>query len=970
MFISTPRPSACSTAALLCLVFTLVPATAIAGGPKYVAGSSYFNPAVMGQPLRWARGQVNYFVDQGPLNSAVSNRQATAMVDAAAALWSSVPTAAVTLVNKGQLNEDVNGANIAGTNQSITAPADVTPQAANYPVAVIYDADGSVLDTLFGTDFSDPANCQNTSVTVWMDNINPDATIAHGILLLNGRCATNPNLLAMMSYELERAFGRILNLDYAQVNPGSHYDGVSDRTEGWPVMQPLSGVCGAAGGVCIPDPGHLRFDDIAALNRIYPVTSSNLASFPGKVLTAENTISIDGKLTFRAGTGMQGVNVVARPLDPNGNPLYEYTVAFVSGGYFSGNHGNPVSGWTDSKGVPLSQWGSNDPSLQGYFDLRFMPMPPGVTTANYQITFETIDPLYIYDNSVGPYIAGSPLPSGTLSPVPVHDLSSGMSRTLTLNVPDSATGGYEDPISTQASPRMLPPSGLWCGRLSQVGQTDWFIFPVRGKRIFTIVTQSLDESGHPSSFKAMPALGVWDAFQPIDAPPVGAAPGINGDAVGESWLRVTSSGDDIVRLGIADMRGDGRPDYAYNGWVLYADTVEPQRLPAAGGPIVIRGMGFQVSDTVLVGGQPAQVTGISPNQITAIAPPVAVGITGSVDVEVDDLPVFYAAAILSGAISYDSATDDALKLVTAPSNTVPIGVPLPFTVTALGSKLARAGGVTVTFSIGSGNATLSCGKPACTVATAGDGNATINVTAVDSTASVVFARLTNGDSVEAHFSGGTPPVLTALTPTLSLAAGATVSWTTQALVLNNGVPMAGQAVAWQTGSGITSLGNTAAITTSGGIAAETLTVGPLAAGQQSASTACLNGTTQCIKFNVLGARPEYAYLEAVAGTAQTISASGTPGQIILRLRDMNGNPMAAGTVTFHQALYTWAPPCPAHGRCAATQLLTTQTATATSGLDGAVSFAPASMPGTATQLIGLAASGDTSTLTINIEQHP
>jgi len=621
VFISTPRSSVCSAATLLCLLVTLAPSSAVAGGPKYVAGSSYFNPAVMGQPVHWANGQVNYFVDQGPLTSSIDNQQATAMVDAAAALWSSVPTAGVTLVNKGQLNEDVNGANIAGAIQSITAPADVTPQAANYPLGIIYDADGSVLDALFGTGFSDPGNCEDNAVTVWMDNVNPDATIAHGILVLNGRCATNTNLLAMMNYELERAFGRILNLDYAQVNPGSHYDGVNERTDGWPVMDPISGVCGPAGGTCIPDPGRLRFDDIAALNRIYPITSANLAAFPGKLLTAANTISIDGNLTFRVGTGMQGVNVVARPLDANGNPLYQYTVTSVSGAYFSGNHGNPVTGWTSSDGVPLSKWGSNDPAVQGYFDLRFIPLPPGMTTANYQVTFETIDPLYILTNSVGPYVAGSPQPSGTLEPVPVNGLAAGASRTLTVNVADSANGGYHDAISTQAAPRMLAPSGLWCGRLSQVGQTDWFTFPVRGKRVFTIVTQSIDETGNPGAFKAMPALGVWDAFQKIDAPAVGASPGLNGDAAGESWLRVSSSGDDIVRLGIADMRGDGRPDYAYNGWVLYADTVEPQRLSASGGPIVIRGMGFHVSDTVLVGGRPAQVTSISPNQITAIAPP-------------------------------------------------------------------------------------------------------------------------------------------------------------------------------------------------------------------------------------------------------------------------------------------------------------------------------------------------------------
>ena len=41
----------------------------LAGGPKYVAGVSYFNPAVLGQPVHWAGGLVNYYVDQGPLNS-------------------------------------------------------------------------------------------------------------------------------------------------------------------------------------------------------------------------------------------------------------------------------------------------------------------------------------------------------------------------------------------------------------------------------------------------------------------------------------------------------------------------------------------------------------------------------------------------------------------------------------------------------------------------------------------------------------------------------------------------------------------------------------------------------------------------------------------------------------------------------------------------------------------------------------
>jgi hypothetical protein len=273
--------------ALALALLALAPAASLAGGPRYVAGVSFFNPAVLGQPLHWAGGRLDYYVDQGPLNSSVSNQQATAMVDAAAALWSAVPTAGVTLTNKGSLNEDVSGSNIAvNASGQISQPSDVTPAATVYPLGIVYDADGSVIDALYGSTASQPDSCQNNGVFVWMDNLNPDATIAHAILLLNGRCATTSSLLEMMSYELERAFGRVLGLDYSQVNPGALTNGEPGGTLGWPVMQPLSGVCSASGGACIPNPSVLRFDDIAALNRIYPITAANLSGFPGKQLTA------------------------------------------------------------------------------------------------------------------------------------------------------------------------------------------------------------------------------------------------------------------------------------------------------------------------------------------------------------------------------------------------------------------------------------------------------------------------------------------------------------------------------------------------------------------------------------------------------------------------------------------------------------------------------------------------------------
>ncbi len=213
-------------------VWASMTAPAWAGGPRYIAGVSYFDPAVMGEPVHWAGGQVRYYVDRGPLNAAVNHAQATAMVDAAAALWSAVTTAGVLMTDAGTLNEDVSGANAVAGNGTFAAPSDVTPSATGYPLAIVFDADGSVIDGLFGAGASDPTSCQSTGVWTWLDAIEPDATIGHAVILVNGLCATTPALLQMMSFEVERAFGRALGLGYAQVNPDALTDGEAARWDG------------------------------------------------------------------------------------------------------------------------------------------------------------------------------------------------------------------------------------------------------------------------------------------------------------------------------------------------------------------------------------------------------------------------------------------------------------------------------------------------------------------------------------------------------------------------------------------------------------------------------------------------------------------------------------------------------------------------------------------------------------------
>ena len=303
------RFSAFLLGAVLC---ALAPLAARAGGPKYVAGTSYFNSGAAGQPIHWAGGELDYYVDPGPLNAGYGNTDVVSMVDGMAAIWNAVPTAGVTLVDKGPLHEDVSGSNVTvNASGQLTAPADVTPQATGYPVAVIFDADGSVIDALYGAGASTPTSCQNNGVFAWIDNVNPDATMAHAVILLNGLCATSPDLDTMMIFQVERAFGRVLGLDYSQVNPDALDGNEPDAIYGWPVMEPLSGECGPLGGNCIPNPFQLSYDDIAALNRIYPITAANLASFPGKELTAANSVSIQGTVAFRTGTEgthAEGVN--------------------------------------------------------------------------------------------------------------------------------------------------------------------------------------------------------------------------------------------------------------------------------------------------------------------------------------------------------------------------------------------------------------------------------------------------------------------------------------------------------------------------------------------------------------------------------------------------------------------------------------------------------------------------------------
>ncbi len=954
--------------------------SAQAGGPRWVAGTSYFDPITAGHPIVWKHGAVAYSTDLGDLSATVNQAAADAMVAAAAALWSGVPTAALSIVAAGSLAEDVNGSNFFNGPGGLTMPADVARTATGTPLGIVYDADGSVIDALQGEGASDPDSCDTNGVITLVDNFATDATIAHALMIVNGRCTADAAHVALVQYELLRGFGRVLGLDWSQANDQMFPDNTTpEGLLGWPLMHPVEKLCNSNGNACMTGPISPRTDDIAALNRLYPVTAANAASFPSKSVTAAATISVQGTLSFRTGLGMQGVNVILRPLIPGtGEPDMRYPAAAVTGHVFAGDAGNPITGFLDGSGLSLARFGIDTATFQGWYDLSGIPLPPGVSEADYQLVFEPVNPLYTGLESVGPYVLGQVTPSGTLPVVILRGLTAGAAVVQDETVADSSGDGSSGDEGLEAAPAAVPATGEWLARLGGHGQSSWLRWHLKGGRQATVEAQPIDELGQETSGKARIVTGVWNGDDRLGtAPEVSTMQPFNAAPAGLTTLSFQSGNDGDVRVGLADQRGDGRPDYLYRGRVLYADTITPQRVSVSGGPIVIDGTGFRPGNVVSVHGVAAAITSISPMEITAIAPASPGGATGNVDVTVTDTETAGWTTIQagsSGGLSYDAGSGDTIAIVAAPSTAAQIGVPLPFTVRVLGSDGSTpARGVTVTYSVTQGRAGLGCGLSLCVATTSGDGLATIAVTAQTAAVTVVVASLSNGASVQTEFAGATPPAIAAVTGTLYLAAGSVFNWSPQALVLSGGLAAPGVAVTWSGGSNLSVTTATTASDTNG-MAWTQVTAGPLATGANGLVNACLAGGSPgsggCAMFTIVSDDPGLSALTALSGTNQTLNPGDTLQPAVLRVIDPAGNPMAGATVSFYEALRPWTPPCPTQGSCPGAPLLESATVEGVSAQDGSVTLTPLTDGVVATTLEVLAVAGNSGTLTFTIARHP
>ena len=885
--------------------------TACAGGPRNVAGTSFFDPTATGKPIVWPLGQVTYYTDQGDLSAYLPNASANALVADAFSQWTSISTAALTATRAGQLAEDVSGANvIVNADGSISLPPDIQPTATGTPVGIVYDYDGSVTDALMGSGAGGTSECFSNAVFGGDDNYGASAVYQHALIVINGQCALQSSQRIDVEYRLVRVIGSVLGVGWSQVNPnvitGSPH-ATADDYAGFPVMHFADPPNCKPITMCYPNPYQLSMDDAASLSRLYPVTAQNLSSFPGKQVFSAVTARIHGTVWFTDTHGnktqpMQGVNVVARWIDPTtGLPSRRYAATSVSGFLFTGDAGNYITGFNDALGNPLADWGSANQAVEAFFDLAGLH-PPNGSSAQYQLSVESLNPTW--SSGVGPYSQGPVAPSGIFAPVIVtvatgNDLAQDIVMTSTAQPVAQAA-------STWTVPAALPPAGDWVGSLTDYGDLDYRLLAAKSNRTLSVTVVALDEFGNASQSKAQPVIGMWAASDPEGTPPPAfTSSAFNQTVFGMTRLDAQVGTSSNFLIGISDIRGDGRPDYHYHAHVLYADSISPARVSVNGGVVTVRGTGFAPGLTASMGSAAATQFAISPGQMLLAAPAQA---DGTQNLTIAD-PFSGAASVMTAAITYGAAATDTISLLgNALNSSTSVGTQAtyPVTVRVLAADgVTPVSGATVVWSATNSVQLSACGgASSCSVASDQSGSAATFLTPAATGVANISATLapaTYGSSKAVSttlYAIESASDIGVLTPHLWVAQGASASLPLTARVLSNGIPRNNVTVNFTVVGGAGSLSAASAPSNAGGYATVNLTVTQLATMVQL--TACVApGNAPCQTIYVNPVPLANLRLWPVSGNGQ-ISTGQAFQPIVVRVTDSASPPdlVSAASVLF------------------------------------------------------------------------
>ena len=860
------------------LVVCLLACTAaFAGGPLLVDSN--------GVSQAWADGQVRYYTDRGNLSLLLPAAQADQFVADAWSRWTSVPLAALTVTRAGQLDEDVTGANFAIVN-------DVRSNSPK-PVAIVYDADGSVVDALLGVGAGASSLCSTNAVLEQNDDFTGDGHIAHALVVINGNCAKKSTDLPILRYQLVRALGRLLGLDYSQLNEnvvtGSPAP-TGDDYAGYPVMHPLGVLCNALSR-CIPNADVPRMDDRAALAKLYPS-----ASF------ATATARVYGVVRFpdwrgQTGQGMQGVNVVARLVDPaSGRVSHQSSASSVSGFLFRGNAGNPMTGYTNISGQRWDAHGSSDLSLEGFYDLAGLEIPSGYNSATYELSVEPLNPLYNGSTAVGPYVAGQVASAGAPASIRIKiGRGAKVARDFVMTGAFAESADRWEP-SNYARPRAVPLAGSWAASLSGYGDRDYYSLQAQANRTFTFDVTALDENGAPTVNKALPVLGAWMPGDAEDVPRL-SENFFNTAPTATTRLQGIVSATGSYILGVADYRGDGRPDFRYAARLFYGDTLSPARVGVGGGSVVtIAGLGFTGNTQVSVNGTRVAAALAAANQIVFRAP--ALG-DGTYNVQLSD-PVTGATSEMENALVVGSAGAK-LVLLNGANPQVPVGTAAPNAISVQVVDLASGfsvAGATVLFAVPTGVAIVGCIQSSCPVITDQDGLASVRVQVTHAGASVITASLVTGGTVSATVNGLAATMEISVDPqTVYIGSGATLTIPVSALVVANGSAASGKTVDFLKNYGTVTITPGTATSGSNGVAQSQIKVNTVTS-DVNLSACVAPDNSLCRTVFIHPVPNANLRLQIVSGDAQEIAVAGTSAPVAVRVTDTSGNPVAAVAVTF------------------------------------------------------------------------
>jgi len=901
--------------ALIVLISALI-RPAHGGGPRYVAGSSYFDAGTKGLPLTWRQGTIAYFTDQGNLSALLPRSDADAFVSDAFSRWTGISAAAVAASNSGQLAEDVNGTNVfVNADQTITMPADILPVAIDKPLAVVYDSDGAVTDALLGDGASDPLYCNTNDVFGGPDNLSTDAHIVHALVVMNGHCAQTTLQLGDLKYHLVRILGRTLGLGWSQTNLNvitRQPVPTADDYAGFSIMHATDLISCVPVSICYPNADQPKMDDRAAMSRLYPVTNDNIAKFPGKQLFADNTVRIHGSVHFVDSNGapaqpMQGVNVVARWIDPGTGKASGASVATsVSGYLFRGSAGNPVSGPDNAgTGQRFDQFGSDDTLLEGSFDLAGLEIPNGANSAQYQLTVEAVDPAW--SQPVEPYGPSPVQPSGAAQPI-IATVSKGGDSQQDLLMLGSAQE-QQDALGADSydNPAAVPSPGEWISTLSGYSDSDYVWFMGQVNRTLTVEVSALDESGNITDRKILPMIGIWGLSDPFGNPPLAASTGVfNSQIFGMTKLDATVVGSGAFRLGISDFRGDGRPDFRYHARVLYGDVVSPERASVKGGTaLAISGLGFTSGLNVTVGGISTPVLSSSSNQLIVSAPAFADGVR---DINLQD-PVTGSKSTMTGAVTSGAAPTDVIRIIYGGNPPTPVGTEAanPIRLGVLEADgLSPVAGASVSLTAAPAVSFSVCGgASSCTVFSDDSGEVITRVTPLNAGASTISASLApasyNPPQIAATTLVATSSALDfgVASPNQFVAEGITIDVPITGRVLSYGVPMSGRSVKFQIVSGTGTLSKETVNSDSKGYVNTNLHL--VSFSEEVDIVACVEpGDHPCETMVFAVVPPSMMRLETVSGISQMISSGQSFQPVSYRVTNtaVPGDPVRGASVLF------------------------------------------------------------------------